>query len=201
MPKSSNPPLRPAQPADADAITRLINSAFQVESFFKRGDRLDLAEVQARFAKGRFILAEENGVIIGCVYVEPGAKRAHTGAKRAHTGAERAYTGAEPAHTDAEPAYTGAEPAHTGAERAYIGLLSVEPSLQGSGLGKRLMTAAEEYCRAAGCAFADLRVVNLRTELPLFYRKLGYQQTGTEPFPTEAHTEVPCHFLIMSKSL
>jgi len=194
LPKSSNPPLRAAQPADADAITRLINSAFQVESFFKRGDRLGLAEVQARFAKGRFILAEENGVIIGCVYVEPGAKRAYTGAEPAHTGAKRAHTGAE-------PAYTGAEPAHTGAERAYIGLLSVEPSLQGSGLGKRLMTAAEEYCRAAGCAFVDLRVVNLRTELPLFYRKLGYQQTGTEPFPTEAHTEVPCHFLIMSKSL
>jgi predicted N-acetyltransferase YhbS len=157
--KLSNSPLRAAQPADADAITRLINSAFQVENFFKRGDRLDLAEVEARFAKGRFILAEQHGVIVGCVYVEPGA------------------------------------------ERAYIGLLSVEPSLQGSGLGKRLMAAAEEYCRAAGCSFVDLRVVNLRTELPPFYRKLGYEQTGTEPFPAEAHTEIPCHFLIMSKAI
>jgi predicted N-acetyltransferase YhbS len=155
----SNPPLRVAQPADADAITRLINAAFQVESFFKRGDRLDLAEVQTRLATGRFILAEQDGVMIGCVYVEPGR------------------------------------------ERAYIGLLSVEPSLQGSGLGRRLMTAAEEYCRSAGCAFVDLRVVNLRTELPLFYRKLGYAQTGTAQFPPEAHTEIPCHFLIMSKSL
>jgi predicted N-acetyltransferase YhbS len=157
--KLSNPSLRAAQPADAEAITRLINSAFQVESFFKRGDRLDLAEVDARLAKGRFILAEQTGVIVGCVYAE------------------------------------------SGAERAYIGLLSVEPSLQGSGLGKRLMTAAEEYCRAAGRAFVDLRVVNLRKELPPFYRKLGYEQTGTEPFPAEAHTEIPCHFLIMSKSL
>jgi predicted N-acetyltransferase YhbS len=155
----SNPPLRVAQPADAHAITRLINAAFQVESFFKRGDRLNLAEVDARLAKGRFILAEQTGVIVGCVYAE------------------------------------------SGAERAYIGLLSVDPSLQGSGLGKSLMTAAEEYCRAAGCAFVDLRVVNLRTELPPFYRKLGYDQTGTEPFPAEAHTEIPCHFLIMSKSL
>jgi len=155
----SKPALRVAQPADADAITRLINAAFQVESFFKRGDRLDLAEVQARFAKGRFIVAGRDGVTIGCVYVE------------------------------------------SGAERAYIGLLSVDPSLQGSGLGKRLMTAAEEYCRAAGCGFVDLRVVNLRTELPPFYRKLGYEQTGTEPFPAEAPTEIPCHFLIMSKSL
>jgi len=155
----NNQRLRVAQLADADAITRLINAAFQVESFFKRGDRLDLPEVQARFAKGRFILAEHDGVIIGCVYVEPGA------------------------------------------ERAYIGLLSVEPSLQGSGLGRRLMTAAEEYCRAAGCGFVDLRVVNLRAELPPFYRKLGYEQTGTEPFPAEAHTEIPCHFLIMSKAI
>lgn len=144
---------------DAAAITRLINSAFQVEKFFKRGDRLDLAEVLARFDKGRFLVADQAGIIVGCVYFEAGA------------------------------------------DPAYIGLLSVDPSLQGSGLGKQLMAAAEDECRTVGCALVYLRVVNLRTELPPFYRKLSYEQTGTEPFPAEVNTELPCHFLIMSKSL
>ncbi len=55
--------------------------------------------------------------------------------------------------------------------------------------------------RGPGCRFVDLRVVNLRQELPRFYQKLGYAQSGTEPFPEDTATLLPCHFLIMSKSL
>jgi GNAT superfamily N-acetyltransferase len=86
-------------------------------------------------------------------------------------------------------------------ERAYLGLLSVDPSLQRSGIGKALMNAAEDHCRLAGCAFVDLRVVNLREELPGFYRKLGYVESGTAPFPEEVVTKLPCHFVVMSKQL
>ena len=52
-------------------------------------------------------------------------------------------------------------------DRAYLGLLSVDPMLQGAGLGKRLVAAAEDFARAAGCRDMDLNVVNLREELPL----------------------------------
>jgi hypothetical protein len=47
----------------------------------------------------------------------------------------------------------------------------------------------------------DLRVVNVRTELPAYYQKLGYVQSGTAPFPEHVDTLLPCHFLIMSKPL
>jgi len=86
-------------------------------------------------------------------------------------------------------------------ERAYLGLLSVSPSRQNSGLGSQLMTAAEDRCLASGCRFVDLRIVNLREELPAFYRRRGYVETGAEPFPAEVPTKLPCHFVVMSKPL
>jgi predicted N-acetyltransferase YhbS len=86
-------------------------------------------------------------------------------------------------------------------ERGYIGLLSVDPSRQRSGLGSNLMAAAEEYARAAGCRFVDLLIVNLRLELPPFYRRLGYVEDGTSPFPAEANPQQPCHFIKMFKPL
>jgi len=67
-------------------------------------------------------------------------------------------------------------------ERGYFGLLAVDPSLQRSGLGSRMVAAAEAYCRDAGCRFMDLTIVNLRAELPGFYNRLGYVESGTLPF-------------------
>jgi predicted N-acetyltransferase YhbS len=86
-------------------------------------------------------------------------------------------------------------------QRGYIGTLAVDPSRQQSGLGSRLMKAAEDFCAAQGCHFADLRIVNLRAELPSFYRKRGYVETGTEPFHADADPKLPCHFVNMSKPL
>ena len=85
--------------------------------------------------------------------------------------------------------------------RAYLGMLSVDPSRQKSGLGTRMMNKAEAYVRAAGCDVLDIWIVNLRTELPPIYRKFGFVETGTK---TADHTEKfsqPVHFITMSKKL
>ena len=86
-------------------------------------------------------------------------------------------------------------------DRIYIGLLAVDPSAQGQGIGRTLMDAAEAYGRARGCTVAEVTVVNVRTELPPFYRTLGYQETGTLPFDRNEPITQPCHFIVMRKPL
>jgi N-acetylglutamate synthase-like GNAT family acetyltransferase len=86
-------------------------------------------------------------------------------------------------------------------KRAYFGLLAVDPARQHRGLGRRLVDESENHARAAGCHTMDLRIVNVREELPPFYRRLGYVETGTAPFPAEIKSKLPCHFVLMSKPL
>ena len=88
-------------------------------------------------------------------------------------------------------------------ERGYFGMLAVDPAEQGSGLGRCMVQAAEDRCRERGCKFMDITVLNLRPELPPFYRKLGYAETATEEFhPSRPLKEgVECHCIVMSKPL
>ncbi len=86
-------------------------------------------------------------------------------------------------------------------DRGYLGLLGVDPQRQGSGLGRKLMDAAEKFFREAGCVVVDLRVVSARTPLPSFYGHLGYLETGTAPFSPDVPAKVPCHYILMSKIL
>jgi GNAT superfamily N-acetyltransferase len=83
----------------------------------------------------------------------------------------------------------------------YFGMLSIDPSRQGQGLGSRLIAAAEAHCAAEGCSAMELEVVNLRTELPPFYRRFGYVESGTRPFSDTEKASQPCHFIVMTKRL
>jgi GNAT superfamily N-acetyltransferase len=85
--------------------------------------------------------------------------------------------------------------------RGYLGLLAVYPERQGNGMGRKLMQAAEEYFRGAGCNAVDLRVVSAREELPAFYERFGYEIKGTEPVLPQVPAKVPLHFIHMSKTL
>jgi ribosomal protein S18 acetylase RimI-like enzyme len=163
--------VRLAQREDAEEITTVINSAFRgAEFFFVEGDRIEVGEVLNCLSNGKFLLAEREDTLLGCVYVEPG-------------------------HLDGNR--SSAEPQ----QRAYLGLLAVDPGAQQSGLGSMLMDAAEDYCRALGLRFMDIKVVNVREELAGFYHKRGYVETGTSAFPAEVVAKLPCHFIDMSKPL
>ena len=153
--------IRFADESDHEALMALINRAFAVEAFFIRGDRVSPQRLREYMQSGRFLVAEENGQLPGCVYVE------------------------------------------LHGESAYLGLLSVDPARQQTGLGRRLTAAAEEFAREMGAHRMELTVVNLRTELPAFYEKLGYGLVGTEPIREEMVPRVtqPCHFIRMAKPL
>jgi GNAT superfamily N-acetyltransferase len=86
-------------------------------------------------------------------------------------------------------------------EHGYLGLLAVDPPRQGTGLGRKLVAAAEDYFRSAGCTAVDLRTLSPRAPLPEFYKRLGYEEIGTAPFPAEKQAKVPGHFILMSKRL
>lgn len=86
-------------------------------------------------------------------------------------------------------------------DRGYLGLLGVDPPRQGTGLGGKLMQAAENFFLKAHCVAIDLRIVSARSPLPAFYGHLGYLQTGTAPLAPDVPAKVPCHYILMSKSL
>ena len=85
-------------------------------------------------------------------------------------------------------------------DRMYVGMLSVDPTRQGTGLGRLMMDAAERRAADLGCRGIDIRVVNLREELPPFYRARGYVERGEEAFEDPLATR-PAHFILMAKEL
>ena len=193
--------VRLAKPADAEKITTVINSAFRlVEEFFVDEDRIDTGSVLNFLNSGQFLLAEREGTLLGSVYVEsspfPDNQGSHTinNLLTDNRGNEERDLGHGPFNSQSEihnPQFP----------RAYLGLLAVDPAYQQSGLGSVLMNAAEDYCRAQGASFMDIKVVSLREELCGFYRRRGYVKTGTSSFPAEVETKLPCHFIDMSKPL
>jgi GNAT superfamily N-acetyltransferase len=86
-------------------------------------------------------------------------------------------------------------------ERGYFGMLSVEPSRQGEGIGGRLVQAVEQYFRDAGCTFSELKIVNVRTDLHAMYTQWGYADAGTDVYDDPTPTKIPVHFINMSKPL
>lgn len=63
--------------------------------------------------------------------------------------------------------------------RAYLGMLVIEPRLQGGGIGSRLMAAAEFSAREAwNTTKMSMTVIGCRHELVAFYERRGYRRTG-----------------------
>jgi GNAT superfamily N-acetyltransferase len=152
---------RTATRADAIAITALVNQAFEIEAFFKRGDRTTIEEILRMMMTGEFLVVDgdADGRLAACVYVERNGPS------------------------------------------SYFGMLSVDPSLQGRGVGRTLIDIVESNARGAGCDRVEIHVVNLRTELVPYYRRLGYVETGVLPFPDDSKIIQPCHFIVMTKPL
>lgn len=90
-------------------------------------------------------------------------------------------------------------------ENLYMGMLSVEPILQGKGIGKLLVSNAIQYGQSLGLEKLQIQVVHLRKELILWYEKLGFISSD-KMMPFEVPLEfgkpkVPLHFIEMYRIL
>lgn len=83
---------------------------------------------------------------------------------------------------------------------AYLGMLCVLPTLQSSGLGRRLLDAAEDHARALGIAAMEMTVIDSRESLIAWYVRRGYARTGERrPFPVLR--DPPITFVVLEKPL
>ena len=86
-------------------------------------------------------------------------------------------------------------------------MLTVDPRRQAEGLGRRLLSKAEDYLREQGAACVQMTVIALRHALIAWYERRGYRRTGkSEPFPyDDERVGVPLrddlHFVVLEKFL
>ena len=90
--------------------------------------------------------------------------------------------------------------------KLYLGMLTVSPELQGGGVGKQLLTAAEDFARENKFESIVMSVISVREELIAWYERKGYVKTGEKkPFPmNDPKFGLPKQFLefiIMEKPL
>lgn len=168
--------LREASPDEAEAIASLVNDAY---------GRTDAADGWT----------SEDGILAG-PRIEPAGVEALTGREGSRLlAAERDGRLVGCVHLKAR-----------GGDAAELGLLAVRPALQGEGLGRELLAAAEAFAREAlGAERIVMRVLSVREELVAWYERRGYAHTGDrrgfEPEPPQRSLVGPLSFVVLEKPL
>jgi ribosomal protein S18 acetylase RimI-like enzyme len=89
--------------------------------------------------------------------------------------------------------------------KIYLGMFAVQPDLQGKGVGKTMLQAADEYAISRGCGAIYMSVISARNELIAWYNRHGYLPTGEiKPFKEDGLTGThlqPLQFLMLEKEL
>lgn len=91
-------------------------------------------------------------------------------------------------------------------DQLYVGMLTVSPELQNSGIGKKMLAEAEIHAKTLGLSTLSMTVVSVRSELIAWYKRHGYVDTGErEPFPSsDIHINIsdkPLEFIYLEKKI
>ncbi len=159
--------FRTATIADIPALIDLVTSAYRgdtsrigwtTEADLLDGQRIDAEMLRADLEQPRslILVAEDGGRMVAC----------------AHVAEDTADDMADDMADDDVPT-------------AYFGMFSVDPAIQGGGIGKAVLAEAERVARdSLGCARMRMTVIDCRDELIAFYVRRGYVRTGIrKPFP------------------
>lgn len=91
-------------------------------------------------------------------------------------------------------------------DRLYLGMLTVRPNLQGKGIGKELLKAAEAEAKNQKCSSIFMTVISVRKELIDWYVRHGYHLTNErKPFafndPRFGQPKQKLEFVVLEKRL
>lgn len=91
-------------------------------------------------------------------------------------------------------------------DKLYLGMLTVNPTIQGKGIGKALLKASEDEARKQNCKAIFMNVLTVRKELIDWYVRHGYYDTGRrKPFaftdPRFGFPRQQLEFMIMEKEI
>jgi ribosomal protein S18 acetylase RimI-like enzyme len=172
--------FRLALVSDCEDLSRLINSAYRGESsragWTTEADLLDGQRTDP--ASLRDLLVSDAVILMA---FEDGGGVEDTGGRDGRGapgfGAESLATGE----------LVGCVFLENKKDHAYVGMLTVSPSAQASGLGKNILAYAESWAaKNWRVGRIELTVIIQRTELIAWYVRRGYHETGRrEPFPAD----------------
>lgn len=184
--------LRAARRDDAEALSALVNSAYRgdssrvgwtTEADLLGGQRTDPDALRESIAQGETM---GDRVLLVHEAVQPSG----------------------PAGGPTTPSIVACVQLERHGDEAYLGMFTVRPTLQGSGLGRRLLAGAEQDARRRwGVIAVHMTVIAQRAELISWYERRGYRATGeTAPFPYgDARFGEPrrpdLHFVVLRKLL
>ncbi|KAJ6509995.1 acyl-CoA N-acyltransferase [Mycena vitilis] len=96
----------------------------------------------------------------------------------------------------------------TNGSTALFGMFAVDPQVQATGLGRRILEYAEKTAKVDwGVERIEITVIEQREELVAWYERRGYTRTGeTRPFPYHKVPEGQAlrsdlHFVVLDKTL
>ena len=89
--------------------------------------------------------------------------------------------------------------------KLYLGMLCVNPELQNSGIGKKILRFADDFAVENKLIAIKMTVISQRVELINWYNRHGYLDSGfREPFPEQHDKDVisggKLEFIVLEKS-
>jgi predicted N-acetyltransferase YhbS len=91
------------------------------------------------------------------------------------------------------------------ANKLYLGMLTVQPDIQASGIGKKMLAASEAFALGKHLNCIEMTVISVRSELIAYYERRGYRATGEKrDFPTDPKFGIQkqaLEFIVLEKYL